>query len=260
MNDRLLSGKICIVTGGTQGLGKGIALHLAQSGAAGIVICGRSTEKGEKAAKEIEAAGSACEFVRADLAVESQCREVIRRCEGRFGRLDGLVNAAGTTERGGIEDTTVEGWDRIFRLNVTGPFILIQEAVAVMRRKEIAGSIVNIISDTSHGGPPYLTAYSASKAALVALTKNVANGVRFDRIRVNGLNIGWTLTPNEDQAQKAMGKGDDWLKKAEAEQPFGRILRPEDSAYLVAHLLSDRAEMMTGSIIDFNQVVIGAWD
>lgn len=260
MAEKLLEGKICVVTGGNQGLGRGIARYLASSGAEGIVICGRRPETGEEAAREIEGLGCACEFVRADLTVESECRGVVGRCDERFGRIDGLVNAAGTTERGGIEDTTVEAWDRIFRLNVTAPFILIQEAVAVMRRKNLAGSIVNIISDTSHGGPPYLTAYSSSKAALAALTKNVANAVKFDRIRVNGLNIGWTFTPNEDHVQKAMGKGDDWLAKAEAEQPFGRILRPEDSAYLVGHLLSDRAAMMTGSIIDFNQVVIGTWE
>jgi len=260
MGESLAEGRICVVTGATQGIGRAVALYLAESGASGIVICGRSSEKGEEVARAIEAAGCECEFVRADLTVEADCRQVVRRCDERFGRLDGLVNAAGTTERGGIEDTTVGQWNRIFALNVTAPFILIQDAVSLMRRTKSRGSIVNIISDTSHGGPPYLTAYSASKAALAALTRNVANAVRFDRIRVNGLNIGWTLTPNEDRVQKAMGKGDDWLKKAESQQPFGRILRPEDTAYLVAHLLSDRAEMMTGSVIDFNQVVIGTWE
>lgn len=260
MAEKLLEGKVCVVTGGSQGLGRGIARHLAESGAEGIVICGRTASNGEAAAREIAALGCPCEFVEADLTVEADCRRVVERCDEHFARLDGLVNAAGTTERGGIEDTTVERWNRIFSLNVTAPFILIQEAVRVMKREKRRGSVVNILSDTSHGGPPYLTAYSASKAALAALTKNVANALRFDRIRVNGLNIGWTLTPNEDRVQRAMGKGADWLEKAEAAQPFGRILRPEDCAYLVAHLLSNRAEMMTGSLIDFNQVVIGTWD
>lgn len=260
MPDALLRGKVCIVTGATQGLGKGIALYLAQNGAKGLVLCGRSVQNGTATAREIEALGCSCEYVRADLTIESDCREVVRRCDKKFGRIDGLVNAAGTTERGGIENTTVEFWNQVFSINVTAPFILMQEAVKVMRREKIAGSIVNIVSDTSHGGPPYLTAYSASKAALATLTKNIANALRFDRIRVNGVNIGWTFTTNEDRVQRATGKGEDWLQKAEAEQPFGRLLRPDDSAYLVAHLLSDRAQMMTGSLIDFNQTVIGAWD
>lgn len=260
MANGLLEGRVYVVTGGNQGLGRGIAGYLAESGAAGIVICGRTAASGESAAREITALGCPCEFVEADLRVEAHCRRVVERCDERFGRIDGLINAAGTTERGGIEDTTLEQWNRIFSLNVTAPFILIQEAVRVMKREKIHGSIVNIVSDTSHGGPPYLTAYSASKAALATLTKNVANALRFDRIRVNGLNIGWTLTPNEDLVQRSMGKGAEWLRNAEAAQPFGRILRPEDSAFLVAYLLSDRAEMMTGSVIDFNQVVIGTWD
>jgi NAD(P)-dependent dehydrogenase (short-subunit alcohol dehydrogenase family) len=129
-----------------------------------------------------------------------------------------------------------------------------------MRREKIGGSIVNIISDTSHGGAPYIMAYSASKGALATLTKNNAHALRFDKIRVNGINMGWTFTPHEDLVQKAMGKGDTWLEEAEAQQPFGRLLRPYDIAGLAAFLLSDQAEMMTGSVIDFNQNVIGAWD
>jgi NAD(P)-dependent dehydrogenase (short-subunit alcohol dehydrogenase family) len=88
----------------------------------------------------------------------------------------------------------------------------------------------------------------------------IANARRFDRIRVNGVNIGGTFTANEDSVQRATGKGDDWLQKAEAEQPFGRLLRPDDCAYLVGHLLSDRVQMMTGSLRDVNQTVVGTWD
>lgn len=77
---------------------------------------------------------------------------------------------------------------------------------------------------------------------------------------MNGLNIGWTLTPNEDLLQRQSGGGDDWLEKAEAEQPFGRLLRPRDCAHLVAHLLSDRGEMITGSLIDVGQTIVGTWD
>lgn len=97
MGDLLLDGKICVVTGGTQGLGEGIARRIADAGAGGVVICGRSVEKGGRVAAQIETGGCPSVFVRADLTVESECREVIHRCVDRFGRIDGLVNAAGTT-------------------------------------------------------------------------------------------------------------------------------------------------------------------
>jgi len=178
-----------------------------------------------------------------------------------FGNIHGLVNGAGLTDRGYLDDTTVELWDMLFAVNVRAPFILTQEVVRVMKREKTGGSIVNIISIVSHGGPPFLTAYCSSKGSLTVLTKNVAHALRYDKIRVNGLNIGWTDTPNEHQVQKKMGQPDNWLEKAESSRQFKRLLKPIDVAEMVSFLLSDRAEMMTGSIIDFDQtVVIGPYD
>jgi NAD(P)-dependent dehydrogenase (short-subunit alcohol dehydrogenase family) len=256
----LVTGKIFIVTGGTQGLGKEIALHLARKGAEGIVICGRNTQNGEAAAREIQGIKCSCQFVPADLTAEENCREVVRVCDETFGKVHGLVNAAGLTDRGTIDDTSVKLWDQLFAINVRAPFIMTQEVVKVMKRHKSGGSIVNIISDTSHGGPPYIMAYSASKGALATLTKNNAHALRSDKIRVNGINMSWTYTPHEDMVQKALGGGDNWLQETEAQQPFGRILRPFDIAYLAAYLLSDQSEMMTGALIDLNQNVIGGWD
>jgi NAD(P)-dependent dehydrogenase (short-subunit alcohol dehydrogenase family) len=255
-----VTGKIFIVTGGTQGLGKEIAIHLAGKDAKGIVICGRNTKNGEAAAGEIQGRGCACQFVPADLTVEENCREVVRVCDENFGKVHGLVNAAGLTDRGTIEDSSVELWDLLFAINARAPFILTQEVVKIMKREKSGGSIVNILSDTSHGGPPHIMAYSASKGALATLTKNNAHALRFDNIRVNGINMSWAFTPHEDLVQKGSGGGENWLQEAETQQPFGRILRPFDIAYLVAYLLSDQSEMMTGSLIDLSQNVIGAWD
>ena len=248
------------MTGGTQGLGKEIALHLAQKGAEGLIICGRNTQNGHASAREIREAGCPCEYVQADLSLEGDCRHVVRICDEKFGRIHGLVNAAGSTKRGTLEDTTVELWDEIFAINVRAPFILMQETVRIMRREQQGGSIVNIISDTCYGGKPYITPYSASKGALATLTKNVAHSLLREKIRVNGINMGWTYTPQEHQNQKYMGEPDNWLERADAEQPFGRLLRPLDIAYLIAYLLSDQSKMMTGSLIDFDQKVMGAWD
>ena len=101
-------------------------------------------------------------------------------------------------------------------------------------------------------------AYSASKAALAILTKNVAHGLRFDRIRVNGINMSWAATTGEHAQQTNSGEPENWVELAEPKQPFQRLLRPSDMAKLTSYLLSDDAEMMTGSLIDFAQEVRSA--
>jgi NAD(P)-dependent dehydrogenase (short-subunit alcohol dehydrogenase family) len=135
-----------------------------------------------------------------------------------------------------------------------------QAAIAVMRREGRGGAIVNVITMSSHGGQPFITAYSASKGALATLTKNVAHAVRFDRIRVNGVNIGWADTPGEDRIKHLEGQPDDWLAKAEAAQPFGRLIKPADVGHLCRYLLGPESGVMTGSVIDHDQNVMGAYD
>ncbi len=255
-----LDGKVVVVTGGTQGLGEGIARHLAELGVAGVAICGRDRDRGAAVRDAIEAAGCAAEYVAADLAREDDCREVVAAADARFGRIDGLVNAAGMTDRGTLDDTSVELWDTMFAVNARAPFILTQEAVRVMKRERRGGAIVNITSVSMHCGQSFLTAYSASKAALATLTKNVAHALAADRIRCNALNIGWMDTPNEHAVQKAMGQPDDWLALAESEQPFGRLIKPLDVARMTGFLLGDGAAMMTGALVDFDQRVVGAYD
>ncbi|MDJ0894511.1 MAG: SDR family oxidoreductase [Alphaproteobacteria bacterium] len=256
-----LDGKVLVVTGATQGIGEAAARAAAAAGAAGIVVCGRNQERGEKVAADLSAIGTECRFVACELADPEQCRHVISACDETFGRIDGLVNAAGITDRGGILDISVELWDRLFAVNVRAPFVLIQEAAKLMKRDRRAGSIVNIITMSSHGGQPFLTGYAASKGALVTLTRNVAHALRTDRIRVNALNIGWADTPNEHKVQiETMGAGEDWLQAAEASQPFGQLIKPREVADFVVFLLSSRSGVMTGSVIDYDQMVMGAYD
>ncbi|WP_236025096.1 SDR family oxidoreductase [Arenibaculum pallidiluteum] len=256
-----LGGRVIIVTGATQGVGEAVARNAAACGAAGLVICGRDEGRGRAVAADLEAQGCRTVFQRAELERPDDCRAVVAAADRRFGRVDGLVNAAGATDRGHLEDTTVELWDRLFAVNVRAPFLLIQESAALMRREGIAGSIVNVITMSSHGGQPFLVAYSASKGALATLTKNTANGLRRHRIRVNGINMGWCDTPNEDRVQReAMGRGPSWLAEAEADQPFGRLVKPADVARLAAFLLSDESGIMTGALIDHDQNVMGAYD
>jgi NAD(P)-dependent dehydrogenase (short-subunit alcohol dehydrogenase family) len=251
-----LDGKVLVVTGSTQGLGAAIARRAASLGAAAIVVCGRDRERGEAVRDEL---GCEALFVAADLADPAQCRAVVHACDKRFGSLDGLVNAAGLSTRGTLDDTSVELWDRLFAVNVRAPFVLMQEATRVMRRAGTGGSIVNIITMASHGGEPALTGYSASKAALATLTRNAGYQLQPDRIRVNGLNIGWTATEGEHAVQTGTGAPADWRAAADASRPFGRLLAPEDIAPMVTYLLSDAAAMVTGSVIDFDQTVHGPY-
>jgi len=256
-----LSGKIGVVTGGSQGLGEAIARLFAERGAAGLVICGRNAANGERVAEEISATGCPTHFVTADLAKVAECRKVIGEADRRFGRIDTLVNAAALTDRGNIFDTTEERFNEIFDVNVRAPFFLIQGAVLVMRREKIQGSIVNIQSMSAHGGQPFITAYCASKGALATLTRNAAHSLLKHRIRVNGLNIGWMSTPGEDRIMKTYhGAKDGWLDEAVKSRPFGRLIDPKEVARACAYLASDESGLMTGSNIDFDQNVVGTGD
>lgn len=253
-----LAGKVALVTGSTQGLGEAIARLFAERGAAGIVVCGRNAARGQAVAASLPVPSH---FVPADFANVADCRRAVAEADGAFGRLDVLVNAAAITDRGTILDTSEELFDAMFAINVRGPFFLMQEAAKLMRRDRVAGSVVNIGSMSAHGGQSFITAYCASKGALATLTKNVAFSLMPDRIRVNQLNIGWMDSPGEASIQSRYHDApSDWLAKAEARQPFGRLIKPAEVARAVAYLASDESGLMTGSVIDFDQQVVGAGD
>jgi len=257
-----VGGKVFVVTGGTQGLGEAIALLLADEGAAGVVICGRSTENGARVSAELEKRGTTkALFVRADLGDEADCRAVMRAADETFGRVDGLVNCAASTQRGTWDDATVEHMDFLYRLNFRAPFILTQAAQKIMKREGKGGSIVNIGSVNGAGGISILPMYSSMKGAINTMTKNAAFAFRKDKVRVNCIAVGWMATPAEhDTMTGHHGKPEDWLDAADAAHPFGRILRPRDIAKMTVHLLSDDAEMQTGSIVDIHEQFFGCWD
>jgi NAD(P)-dependent dehydrogenase (short-subunit alcohol dehydrogenase family) len=253
-----MDGKIAVVTGSTQGLGEAIAKLFVERGVAGLVITGRNKERGAKVKKDLEAKGAKVAFVEANLSQLADVRKIMTACDQTFGRIDALVNAAGMTDRGTIWDTTEERYDDIFDINMKAPFFLMQDALHLMKKSKTKGSIVNILSMSGHGGQDFITAYCASKGALATLTRNVAFSVMNYQIRVNGLNIGWMDTPGEDRIMKTYhGSSDGWLKSAEAGRPFGRLIKPAEVARACAYLCSAESGLMTGSIIDFDQNVLG---
>ncbi|MFJ8487538.1 SDR family oxidoreductase [Streptomyces sp. NPDC094038] len=251
----LLQDKVVLVNGGSQGVGAGIVRAAVREGAA-VVLTGRRPEVGEKLA-----ADTGARFVRADLADPAQARDSVAHTVEAHGRIDCLVNAAGLTSRGSLLDTTPELFDQHMAINLRAPFFAMQAAVADMKAREAPGTIVNIISNCAHGGPPFLAPYSAAKAGLAGLTRNAAHAHRWDRIRINGLNIGWTDTEGEDAVQRAFhGAGDDWRERAAAAQPMGRLGQVDEIADFVVLLLSDRSGVVTGSVIDWDQNVFGGMD
>jgi hypothetical protein len=255
------AGQYAVITGGTQGMGEAVARLFARRGAAGLVICGRNKAKGEAVADDLTKGGCKTHYVEADLTKVGDCRKVIAAADEAWGKLHVLVNCAGVTDRGTILDTPPELFDRIFAVNVRAPFFLMQDALKIMRRERIEGTVVNLITMSSYGGQSFITAYCSSKGALVTLTRNVAFSVMRDRIRVNGLNIGWSDTPGEDRIMKTYhGAKDGWLGDVEKKQPFGRLIKPDEVSRAVAFLASAESGLMTGSIVDFDQSVRGAYD
>jgi NAD(P)-dependent dehydrogenase (short-subunit alcohol dehydrogenase family) len=256
----LLPERVVLVSGGTQGLGAAIARAAAREGAA-VVVSGRRPEPGEKLVAELRDAGAQAHFVVADVADVASAQASVAATVERFGRIDSLVSAAGLTSRGTLLDTTPELFDQHMAVNLRGPFFLMQAAVQDMVRRGAPGTIVNIITMSEHGGQPYLAPYVASKAGLAGLTRNAAHAHRFDRIRINGIDIGWTDTDSEDQTQRRFhGATDGWRERAAKELPMGKLGQVDEIADFVVFLLSERSGVVTGSVIDWDQNVPGAHD
>ena len=253
----LLAGKVVLISGATQGLGAGIARAAAREGAT-LVLAGRNVERGEAVAAELRTTGTDATFVRADVSDVEQAKAAVAATIGRHGRIDALVNAAGLTSRGTMLDTTPELFDQHIAVNLRAPFFLMQATIADMIRRGEPGGIVNVISIDSHGGQAIIAPYVAAKAGLAGLTKNAAHAHRWDRIRINGLNIGWSATDGENVVQQqAHGAGHDWQQEAAAKLPMGKLGQVDEIADFVVFLLSDRSGVVTGSVIDWDQNVIG---
>lgn len=257
----LLQDKVVLISGGTQGMGGAVARAAAEAGAT-VVVSGRREDVGTAFATALEEkVGREVVYVAADVGDVEQAQASVHEVVRRFGRIDSLVNAAGFTNRGSLLDTTPELFDQHVAVNLRGPFFLMQAAVQDMVSRGAPGTIVNITTMTAHGGQPYLSPYAATKAGLVGLTRNAAHAHRWDRIRVNAVNIGWTQTEGEDVTQRQFhSAGDDWLEQAAENLPMGQLGQPDDAAALVVLLLSERSGVVTGSVIDWDQHVVGGLD
>lgn len=252
-------GRFALVTGGAQGMGFAAAKRFLELGFGGVMLLDRNAAKLAEAAAGLRPLGRV-ETVTGDLMDVTIAARAVAASLSAFGRLDVLVNAAGNTERCGLEDTSPEAFDRLFGVNVRAPLLMMQEAVKAMRMNR-AGTIINMSSMLSHGGPPNLTTYSASKAALNILTRSSAQKVARDGIRIFAINLGWVNSDGEHALQTGFhNMPQDWAEAIGRLMPAGRLITPEDVAGLVAYLVSPSAQMMTGAIIDYEQMPVAVFE
>lgn len=252
-------GRVALVTGGAQGIGAATARRFLEEGFAAVYLLDRNEEKLDTTKHALSALGKT-ETITGDLLDISLPARAVAHVMMNAGRIDVLVNAAGNTERCGLDDTTPDSFERLFHINVRAPLFMMQEAVKEMRKRR-SGTIINVSSMLAHGGPPNLATYSASKAALVTLTRSAANTVKREGIRIFAINLGWVHTEGEQALQTSFhAMPENWAEDIGRRMPSGRLIRSDDVAGLMGYLVSPSAQMMNGAVIDYEQMPAGVFD
>jgi NAD(P)-dependent dehydrogenase (short-subunit alcohol dehydrogenase family) len=249
-----LKDKVILITGSTTGIGEGMARIFAREGAK-VMIHGRRADAAQKLVDEI---GEPAAFVIGALDDPTVPARLIQETVDHFGRIDGLVNNAAAIVRSNIETTDSELFDRTVAVDLKAPFLLIQAAIPHFR-KQSGGSVLNIGSINGYCGEANQFIYSICKGGLITMTRNLADAHAVEGIRVNHLNVGWTLTPNEFALKMKEGLPPDWPSRvARTFAPSGHLLSPEDIAWAAVYFLSNEAALINGAILDVEQYpVIG---
>ncbi|HEY2909984.1 MAG TPA: glucose 1-dehydrogenase, partial [Gemmataceae bacterium] len=231
-----LAGKVAVVTGASKGIGASIALHLAAKGAAVVVNYSSSKEGADKIVGEITGSGGKAVAVQANVAKPAEIGRLFDAALTAFGRVDILVNNAGVYEFAPLEQVTPEHFHKQFDLNVLGLLLASKEAAKHFGKD--GGSIINISSVVATAAPPASAVYSATKAAVDAVTRSLAKELGPRKIRVNSVNPGMVETEGLHSAGFVEGE---FRKQIEAQTPLGRIGQPRDIAPAVVFLASDDA-------------------
>jgi NAD(P)-dependent dehydrogenase (short-subunit alcohol dehydrogenase family) len=249
-----LKDKVILVTGSTTGIGEGMVRIFVREGAK-VMIHGRRKDAAQALASELGDVASFCIGSLEDPLAPSR---LIAETVNHFGRIDGLVNNAAAIVRGNIENTDAEIFDRTVAIDLKAPFLLIRAALPHFR-KQGSGRVLNIGSINAYCGERNQLAYSICKGGLMTMTRNLADAHGTEGVRVNQLNVGWTLTPNEFALKIKEGLPEDWPARVGKQfAPSGRLLSPEEIAWAAVYFLSDEAALINGAVLDLEQYpVIG---
>lgn len=250
----MLKDKTIIITGANSGIGWGVA-QAAHAAGANVLLHGLDANDVSECARKL---GERSAWVVGDLRIVSDIEKLVPAAIQAFGQVDGLVNNAAVLTRDNLQ-TTAEIHDEIMAVNCRAPLLLCQQIVKQFRKQGRGGSIVNIGSINAHCGQSNILSYSMSKGAMQTMTRNLGDSLGVEKIRVNQLNVGWTMTENEDRLQRSEGRPENWLEEVpEVFAPSGTLLLPENIAAHAVFWLSDGSAPVNGQVYEVEQYpVIG---
>ncbi len=243
---------VILVTGSTTGIGAAMARRFVAEGAC-VILHGRDAARGGTLRTELGPERTA--FIAGDLADPAHPEQLAEAAMQCFGKLDALVNNAALTARAQVQDTDTAFFDRMMSVNLRAPLMLIRAVLPALRRTQ--GCVLNIGSTLAYCGQSNLLAYSISKGGLMTLTRNLADALGPERVRVNQLNVGWTLTENEYQAKIGDGLPAGWPDQLPpCAAPSGRLLMPEGIAEAALYWVGSASRPITGNVIEIEQYPI----
>jgi NAD(P)-dependent dehydrogenase (short-subunit alcohol dehydrogenase family) len=248
-----LQDKAILITGSTTGIGEAIARRAIAEGAR-VLVHGRDGKRGRALVAEL---GDRAVLHVDDIADPAAPARMVAAAVAAFGRLDTLVNNAASVERSNLATTDLALFDKLIAINLRAPLLLIKAAAPHLKASQ--GAVLNIGSVNGFCGEPNLLAYSISKGGLMTLSRNLADAMGRDRVRVNHFNVGWVLTPNEYEVKIADGLPRDWPDRLDpATAPAGRLIKPEEIAAAAVYWMGDESRPISGTVLELNQYpVIG---